>query len=91
MGWILYELSRHPEDQERVYKEIKARSDKGYDSLEWLGCCVKVRAILLVQCHQIQIEDIGSIEAASGIIHSLSGVCCVRFNTAGDSGHWIVR
>ncbi|KAK7030981.1 hypothetical protein VNI00_010208 [Paramarasmius palmivorus] len=41
MAWILYELSRHPEDQDRVYREVKERSDHGYDSLEWLGCCVK--------------------------------------------------
>ncbi|KAK7030992.1 hypothetical protein VNI00_010220 [Paramarasmius palmivorus] len=41
IAWIIYELSRHPEDQESVYKEVKAGSDNGYDSLEWLGCCVK--------------------------------------------------
>uniref|UniRef100_A0A0W0F7E9 Cytochrome p450 n=1 Tax=Moniliophthora roreri TaxID=221103 RepID=A0A0W0F7E9_MONRR len=51
LAWIIYEFSRHPEDQEKIFKEIKAIRDKtgnngefmaqDYDSMEWLTVCVK--------------------------------------------------
>ncbi|ESK86113.1 cytochrome p450 [Moniliophthora roreri MCA 2997] len=51
LAWILYELSRHPADQQRVYEEIsriRARTQGNfttddYDELAdgWLGACVK--------------------------------------------------
>ncbi|ESK90192.1 cytochrome p450 [Moniliophthora roreri MCA 2997] len=50
-AWILYELSRNPMDQQKVYEEIKhihsrtsgELSDPDYDELasSWLGLCVK--------------------------------------------------
>ncbi|EEB90869.1 hypothetical protein MPER_10868, partial [Moniliophthora perniciosa FA553] len=52
LAWILYELSRHPTDQQRIYEDIKqlrSRTQgnftaKDYDDLAngWLGLCVKV-------------------------------------------------
>ncbi|KAK7015184.1 hypothetical protein VNI00_019164 [Paramarasmius palmivorus] len=52
LSWILYELARHPEDQQRVYDEIRrvrenvsgALTAEDYDDLGngWLGFCVLV-------------------------------------------------
>ncbi|KAI3609923.1 cytochrome p450 [Moniliophthora roreri] len=51
LAWILYELSQHPADQQRVYEEIKQLRNKSegnftakdYDNLAngWLGICTK--------------------------------------------------
>ncbi|ESK86106.1 cytochrome p450, partial [Moniliophthora roreri MCA 2997] len=51
LAWILYELSQHPADQQRVYEEIKQLRNKSegnftakdYDDLAngWLGICMK--------------------------------------------------
>ncbi|KAK7039113.1 hypothetical protein VNI00_010298 [Paramarasmius palmivorus] len=56
LAWILYELSQHPADQQKVYHDImkiRARGGAGftaedYDELAdgWLGACVKVRWFL---------------------------------------------
>ncbi|KAK7015185.1 hypothetical protein VNI00_019165 [Paramarasmius palmivorus] len=52
LSWILYELARHPEDQQKVYDEIRrvrenvsgALTAEDYDHLGngWLGFCVLV-------------------------------------------------
>ena len=52
MSWLLFELARHPEDQERMREEITAaRSRIGggdftssdLDNMEWVNACIKVQ------------------------------------------------
>ncbi|KAK0434981.1 cytochrome P450 [Desarmillaria tabescens] len=52
-GWLLYELSLHPEDQARIREEISQTKSKAsgaltsndYDSMIWLNACIKVGRI----------------------------------------------
>ncbi len=50
MGWLLYELSRHPEIQAKVREEIAMAESKApgaltsndYDAMAWLNAVIKV-------------------------------------------------
>ncbi|KAK0451384.1 cytochrome P450 [Desarmillaria tabescens] len=52
-GWLLYELSLHPEDQARIREEISQTKSKAsgaltsndYDLMIWLNACIKVGRI----------------------------------------------
>ena len=53
MAWLLYELSTHPKDQEKIRQEIFNASESGsfttkdYDSLPFLNAAIKV----ILQCY----------------------------------------
>ncbi|KAK0455291.1 cytochrome P450 [Desarmillaria tabescens] len=57
MAWLLYELSRHPEDQAKVRKEISiakakapgALTSSDYDSMPWLNAVIKE----VLRCHPL--------------------------------------
>ncbi|KAK7030995.1 hypothetical protein VNI00_010225 [Paramarasmius palmivorus] len=72
LSWVLYEMSRHPEDQEKVFQEIKALSGAQqdnalkYEGMEWLTCCVKeglrLHPVLPTLSREAAVNDIIPLE-----------------------------